>query len=629
MANGPRFLLISLILAGCGGESTPPGGDADADSDADADGDADGDGDGDGDGDADGDADSLAAQLEGEWDLASVTCGGADLDQAYDGARVGLEIAGSEGVLSLTRPACAVFIPLAIEIDEVEARLTGTPAGAIECIREGCSELCGQDGAGLPELRVEVALPSADQLVLTTHDEASLTGQVCANDGHALPAEQSFRRRTDEPITIDDRACDVDPFAPGRTVYYVAANEPGADDEACDGLAPTDEGGGHCPFRDFASTRVRQKLAVGDDGFPYVSGVTVAVRDGTYVIEPMAVMADAPPGGLWIASDAGAPEEAVVLTAYEGEHPVLDGTCPADIVGCDSPEDPGRIWQLLNLLGRFVMVRGMGFDDVHKWNITVAARDVCIVGNTLAGSYGSDSDSIKSFEGSGPNVIVRGNEFHTGFEQALDGTNAFGWLIEDNDIHGGADRGIGFKYGASDCLVRGNRFSDLPGEAISLGGTSSDHVYAEEASKLVAEGNVVTNVGGLAEVFSCRSCALRDNVLDGGRLAVRIEGDLPSGCPGGCAVTTDLELRGNRFRNLPGDGPEVEEGAPPNAFVGMLGTVTGLDAGENLYCALAGSPEVFAVEGEIVGFAEWQSLTGTDETSELLDAAAPECTGAW
>src|SRR5215218_2832737 len=61
------------------------------------------------------------------------------------------------------------------------------------------------------------------------------------------------------------------------TTYYVAIGEPGADNEACDGLAPTDEGGGRCPFKDFDSPVTLALL----DG---VAGVRVEVREGTYML---------------------------------------------------------------------------------------------------------------------------------------------------------------------------------------------------------------------------------------------------------------------------------------------------------------------------------------------------------
>ncbi|MBK7556215.1 MAG: hypothetical protein IPI55_16885 [Flavobacteriales bacterium] len=34
--------------------------------------------------------------------------------------------------------------------------------------------------------------------------------------------------------------------------YYVDQNAPGASNTACDGLAPTNEGNGHCPFLDLS-----------------------------------------------------------------------------------------------------------------------------------------------------------------------------------------------------------------------------------------------------------------------------------------------------------------------------------------------------------------------------------------
>src|SRR4051812_15651510 len=66
-----------------------------------------------------------------------------------------------------------------------------------------------------------------------------------------------------------------EPVSSGATIYYVATNESGASNDACDGLSPSDQGGGHCPFKDFLSDRTRFLLL-------NVKNVRVEVRAGTY-----------------------------------------------------------------------------------------------------------------------------------------------------------------------------------------------------------------------------------------------------------------------------------------------------------------------------------------------------------
>lgn len=84
------------------------------------------------------------------------------------------------------------------------------------------------------------------------------------------------------------------------TTYYVAMGVTEADNAACDGLSPTDEGGGHCPFRDFSSPRTASLL----DG---ASGVKVVVRAGTYLISGW--------DGLRVTGAGTAETTRVVLTA--------------------------------------------------------------------------------------------------------------------------------------------------------------------------------------------------------------------------------------------------------------------------------------------------------------------------
>ena len=67
-----------------------------------------------------------------------------------------------------------------------------------------------------------------------------------------------------------------DPSAPSSTeTFYVATNEPGASNDACDGRSPVDAGGGRCPFKDFLSPHTFRLLRDR-------RGVTVLVRAGHY-----------------------------------------------------------------------------------------------------------------------------------------------------------------------------------------------------------------------------------------------------------------------------------------------------------------------------------------------------------
>src|SRR6185503_10157664 len=105
------------------------------------------------------------------------------------------------------------------------------------------------------------------------------------------------------------------------------------------------------------------------------SSITVALRRGTYAIDPLTG------GQLFIEAGGTKKEEAFVLTGYNGEDARLDGTCTSSsTMGCNSPEDPGRIWELLTLRGRWIAVSNLTFDNVHKYNISVQASNVCITG---------------------------------------------------------------------------------------------------------------------------------------------------------------------------------------------------------------------------------------------------------
>src|SRR3989344_1496228 len=203
-------------------------------------------------------------------------------------------------------------------------------------------------------------------------------------------------------------------------IYYVAVNEPGADNEQCDGLAPTNEGGNHCPFKDFTSSRVREKLFLTSEG-----------NFGT---------------------------KSVVLMNYNGEEAIIDGTCPTNIATCNYPDAPGKIWTIFEIYGSNVIVQGLTFDNAYGRNIQIGAINTHIRCNKLIGSYSEDSDSIKATDDKGP-VYIYGNEFSGPNEQAIDGTKARDWIVENNTVRDGG--GFGFKFGARNVLIRNNRFLNL------------------------------------------------------------------------------------------------------------------------------------------------------------------------
>jgi hypothetical protein len=264
--------------------------------------------------------------------------------------------------------------------------------------------------------------------------------------------------------------------------------------------------------------------------------------------------------------------------------------------------------------------------------VTVDSSHTCIIDNTFIGSYGSDSDSLKSFNDSGPHVIVRGNDFHTGYEQAIDATAARGWLIDDNDFHDAPERGIGFKFGASGNIVRNNRFTNLGAHAISLGGGSSPHIFPFEAENLLVEGNRATNLGGsFVGLFACRGCAVVDNVVDGAAFGVHLfNDDDPSGCPGGCPISARVELTGNRFRRLTGGlVPDVDSEIPLPANLFVLAappTIEDFTAGENLYCSESGDA-LFVLGYEALEFAAWTAAVMSDSTSTVAPSSSPSCQG--
>lgn len=407
--------------------------------------------------------------------------------------------------------------------------------------------------------------------------------------------------------------------------YYVAANEPGADNAACDGLAPSDEGGGHCPFRDFDSERTRALL----DG---EEGLRVELRAGTYVIGGW--------DGLRVEGTGRSEAERLVLSAYPGERPVLDVAAP-DGQGCttaDAPMQPQCVRQVLRMTGQYTTVQGLTIQNGLGYHAEIngGAHHVFRC-NTLHETvdFPMRSDMLK-IDARATDVKVQHNDFSKFRSQAIDMTEVFDVLVEDNELHDpiGEDAGAtGTKLGARGVIIRNNRVHDLGPStqlhAFSLGGTGSGHPDDHEAYDVHVVGNRVWNIAGiLAQVVSCAGCSVEDNLLwnaGAGVLVSAAANGLPE-CEAsatGCGPSTGTRISGNRMRALDGGG----DPAQANVFLVVEeGEGEGLVAGENLYCAERAEDARFGWAGTRVDFEAWRMASGTDASSRALAEDDPDCT---
>lgn len=408
------------------------------------------------------------------------------------------------------------------------------------------------------------------------------------------------------------------------STYHVAAGEPGADDVACDGLAPTDEGGGRCPFASLDGPRVRALLAGS-------AGVRVELGGGTYVIAGW--------DGLLLNGTGTSEAERTVLTSRPGQKAVLDVGAP-DGTGCTTttaPTDPLCVRQVVRVTGTYAVVQGLTIQNGLAYDLEVQGAHQLIRCNTF--TYTADftqrSDSLK-VSGQTTDVEIRNNVFTGWHSQAVDITQASAVLVEGNeffaphDPDGGA---TGTKFGARDVTIRGNDIHDLGTDprahVFSLGGTGAPHPDDFEAFGVHVIGNRVRDVPGiLAQVVSCDGCSVEDNRVSGAAAGILISAAaeaLPecSTSATGCRASEGTRITGNRLRGLDGAG----DPASANVFVFVeAGQGSGLLAGSNVYCAPSAGAHRFGVDQSIVGFAEWVSLIGTDQTSSAVVETDALCT---
>lgn len=398
---------------------------------------------------------------------------------------------------------------------------------------------------------------------------------------------------------------------PGATVYYVAIDEPGADNDACDGLAPSDEGGGRCPFRDFESPRMRE-LLVG------VKNTRLEIRAGHYGLvpsQPFRTPTEEDPfvaSGIHIEASGTSDAERVVLTNYAGEDVVLDGE--------------GHIRETVVLSGRYTLLEGLTVVNGGGYSVEVRGGDHHRVRCNQIGWSGSDA--LKGDGGAADSEIVS-NEFSDWSSQAIDNTDVHGWRIEGNVFHDPRledANATGAKYGCTDVLYTGNVFHHTRG--LSMGGTSSEHDDAFEAMRIVARGNVFHDVVGVvAKLYSCIDCEFVENDVsdtDGGVYFQGGDEAGTSGCPGGCGPSRGGHVAKNRFKRLRGSGGGEGDA---NTFVWLSRSETdGFTAEANVYCVPPGGEAHFGV-GEPMDFAGWQAATGTDADSAVHIDTDAACQG--
>jgi hypothetical protein len=410
-----------------------------------------------------------------------------------------------------------------------------------------------------------------------------------------------------------------------NATYYVAIEQPGADNDACDGLSATDAGNGHCPFKDFTSDHVLHVL----DG---VKSTRLEIRRGHYVIHGW--------DGLRVTGTGLSAAESVVLSAYPGEHPVLDVAAP-DGAGCtaaNAPDTPACVREVVRVSGSYTVVQGLTIQNGLAYHVEVTGGDHHLLrcntlGETVA--FAMRADCMK-LDNSAEQIEISDNDFSHFRSQAIDMTRVFDVVVDNNEFHDpiDADAGaIGAKFGVHGITIRGNRVHDMGDSpkmhAFALGGTGSAHQDDYTAYEVQVENNRVWNIRGiLAQVTSCMNCSIeRNDVWDAGAgILLSAAGTGRDECTlgaNGCKASSTTRIANNRMRALDGGGDAKQA----NVFVVVEpGEDTGLDAADNLYCAPSAADARFGFGGDLLGFDAWVAASGTDATSHPLAASDARCT---
>lgn len=396
--------------------------------------------------------------------------------------------------------------------------------------------------------------------------------------------------------------------AQATTTYYVAINQSGASNTACDGLVPTDQGSGHCPYLDFTSTgysTVRGKLQS-------ASGVRMEVRAGTYPV----YIGDFTTSAIVVqGTDTGpACANPVTLTNYNGEAVTLTGT------------DQSR--EVVRLTGSCTVVTGLAI--VHAFNYNVEVRGgtyATITNNTI--DYNTASDLVKG-DGNAADVTFSSNVMSRWVSQCMDLAGVARWTISYNYCHGpqvANQPGIGCKFECVDVTIAFNVIEGA-NDGLAMGGVSSSHSGSYEALRLIADNNVFVNLQRYAaDVYSCTDCKFRYNRVIGGVAGVRLGGigaQGQSGCnsgAGNCDATSNFVATSNVYVAF--------RSSPNNSFWLVNSTdITGLAISGMTYCTLPGdTTDRYAIDSVVKTRAQWISGVGTDSDGVVINAPDLRCTG--
>jgi len=414
------------------------------------------------------------------------------------------------------------------------------------------------------------------------------------------------------------------------TTYYVAIAQPGADNVACDGLAPSDEGGGHCPFKDLEAVSSRGLLS-------NAAGVRVSLRAGTYVVNNW--------DGFAIVGAGTSEAERVVLSSYGGEQVVIDTGLP-DGAGCPTQpgvtQPPGCVRQVVRVNGQYTLVQGLTIQNglAYQLEVNGGAHHVvrCNKFRETA-DFAMRSDQVK-LDGWASDVTLTHNEHTLWRSQAIDMAGVENVVVENSDFHHPQARGCGAagaKFGARDILIRNNTIHDVDSDLclqyqpVGGGGTGSPHPEDAEAYRVHIVSNRIWNFRGrLAQFVSCQDCSFENNDVSNVSAGVLVSAaatGLPecSASATGCKPTTNLRIAGNRMKGLDGNS----DPANANVFVYVeAGESSGLVGESNLYCTLPVSDARFGWQGQLVAFSQWTQASGTDASSVVLADSDARCS-AW
>jgi len=507
--------------------------------------------------------------LAGTWLLNTLTCGGAEFPGFLDGGLLVATFAGPVMTLEVrSGNACTVTLNLDATFDTVTQQLSAVPQGNIACTA-GCDipTVCGAAAATLVPAYSGTVTTITDGLVITGDNAAAWPNTNCSTGNQPTPGVHTY-----------------DNINKPRVTYYVDQNAPGASNTACDGLAPTNEGNGHCPFLDLSHPRTAH--------WDNVRKTTVRVKAGTYVLNqycngvPCDCQGSLLGGeytGLNISPPAGLDETHRVIFEADGVVTLTGVGCTNC---CDLPGDnlfDNRPIRLVAAGGSMVTIKGFVLQGAAYHDLTMGAQGGVVENNTFFPAAVADGDLLKG--GGTDDVVVRGNMFDGFTDQAIDiaGPN-HRWLLENNTFQNGVNGALGMKCGTTDVEFRNNLVRNLVNGteqqlgAVGVGSCTIDNVTVIQsycgqalsgpcfsASRINVHDNRFENIqentanGALMAAtlfYACDGCTFANNVVVNSDVGLFLNG-VDYGDPGNPAdanlehpailPSRDVAFHGNDF----------------------------------------------------------------------------------